>query len=121
MIEPSKQGLIYFGVAFMVYKWLFVQVYSKELDLMGELWCFGKQEVLLNVDPFLPRIQSATSGTLLSGDSSWAWPSASFPWRVWPRSIVGRGRERRKVALLGIMWSFLQPPCQAATFSPCPT
>eukprot|EP00439_Symbiodinium_sp_Y106_P059974 s233_g8.t2 len=30
--------LIYFGVAFMVYKWLFVQVYTKELDLMGELW-----------------------------------------------------------------------------------
>ncbi|CAE7036136.1 pde-4 [Symbiodinium natans] len=30
--------LIYFGLAFVVYKWLFVHVYSKQFDLMGELW-----------------------------------------------------------------------------------
>ena len=39
LLEPrSTRGLIYFGLAFTVYKWLFVHVYSKQFDLMGELW-----------------------------------------------------------------------------------
>lgn len=33
---------LYFALAFFVYKWLFVHVYTKQYDLMGEMWyaCF---------------------------------------------------------------------------------
>merc|ERR1719162_1257670 len=30
--------LIYFSLAFLIYKWLFVHVYEDEFDCAGELW-----------------------------------------------------------------------------------
>ena len=38
-----ERGFLYFALAFFVYKWLFVHVYTKQYDLMGETWHLGFQ------------------------------------------------------------------------------
>lgn len=54
-VGVASGGFLYFALAFFVYKWLFVHVYTKQYDLMGETWHLGFQGfwVLEGPDTFI--------------------------------------------------------------------